>query len=134
LFFLSKKTKKWIHVEGEILKAELSITKNMGEELMTSYNAKVKYQYTVDRKKYVSLRIFYGDYMQTNLSRNPENTIKKYSEAKKVDVYYNPTKPSCSVLETGINSFIYKELFIGILFLVISFSMILKESVFRSIF
>jgi hypothetical protein len=131
LFILSRKTKKWASVEGEILNSKLEFS-DIGEE--ATYKAKVGYQYVVEGKKYFSERVFYGDYIGKNLSYGPKSIVKKYSKEGKVSVYYNIKHPSSSVLETGINSVIYRELFIGILFLALSVFMVVKESFFLSVF
>jgi hypothetical protein len=121
-------------VEGEIVSSELGVYTDIGEALQTSYKAKVKYQYSVEGEKYTSKRVFYGGYMHTNLPYGPKRTLKKYLKGDKVVVYYNPANHRQSVLETGINSIIYRELFIGILFSVLSIFMVIKESFLRSIF
>jgi hypothetical protein len=134
LFYCSIATKKWLSVKGEIVYSKLDVTRNMGEELMTSYKACIKYQYVIGREKYFSGRVFYGDYIERNFSVKPNRTIKKYIVGKTVQVYYSPTNNNNSVLETGVNATIYRELFVGILFLALSVFMVLQEDVLHSLF
>jgi hypothetical protein len=120
--------------DGKVLNSKLDITKNLGKGLRTFYKAEVKYQYIIKGKEYFSERIYYGDYIGKNRSSGPKSIVEKYSKGEKIPVYYNPKHPSSSVLETGINSVIYRELFIGILFLALSVFMVMKESFFLSVF
>jgi hypothetical protein len=135
VFILSKQTKEWLSIEGKIYKSKLEvINQDIDDNMGVSHKLHIEYQYIIEGNTYCSERIYIGDYIRRNFSRHVKSLANKYAKDKKVLVYYNPDNLKHSVLEKGVHSIIYRELFIGILFLVISFSMILKESVFRSIF
>jgi hypothetical protein len=134
LFILSRNTQKWLPIKGKINKSKLEITnQDIGNDMSVSYKAKIEYQYVIADNTYFSQRIFIGDYIKRNFSRSVESLINKYAKNKEVLVYYNSNNPKCSVLETGVHSVIYRELFIGILFVVISIVMKVEEPFFVSL-
>lgn len=133
LFIISKRTIKWKVTEGKILNSYVENISINTEDGGSSYKANIKYQYNIDGIEYTSKRIFWGDYICTNMSWSPKKIVNKYHIQKKVTIYYHPKKFKKSVLETGVNSIIYREGIIGICFILLSILMIVKESFFISL-
>ena len=134
LFILSRNTKKWLSIEGKINKSKLEITnQDIGNDMSVSHKANIEYQYVISENTYYSERVFIGDYIRRNFFRSVEPIVDKYAKDKKVLVYYNPNNPKRSVLETGIHFVIYRELFVGIFFVVLSIVMKMQESFFVSL-
>ena len=128
LLFLSKQTKEWLPVESIIDTSEMEIlNKDIGNDDGISYKANVKYQYMVGKNIYSSKKIFIGDYIIRNFPRSVKILINRYIEGKIVLAYYNPKHPNKSVLEIGVHAAIYRELFVGILFLLLSVIMLVCE-------
>ena len=99
LFILSKNTQKWLSIEGKINKSKLEITnQDIGNDMSVSYKANIEYQYVVEENIYNSERVFIGDYIRRNTSRNVKSLVNKYAKDDKVLVYYNPNNPKHSVL------------------------------------
>jgi len=119
---------------GKINNSKMEIIyQDIGNDRNASYKAKVEYQYVINGNTYFSKKIFIGDYTRRNFPFSVKSFIKNYTKDKEVLVYYNPTDFKSSVLETGVHSIIYRELFAGILFVVLSIIMITKESFFVSL-
>ncbi|MDR0863482.1 MAG: DUF3592 domain-containing protein [Candidatus Symbiothrix sp.] len=134
VFILSKQTKEWLSVEGKIYKSRLEvINQDIDDNMGVSHKLHIEYQYIIEGNTYCSERIFIGDYIRRNFSRHVKSLANKYAKDKKVLVYYNPNNLKRSVLETGVHPVIYRELFIGILFVVISIVMKVEESFFISL-
>lgn len=134
LFMLSKQTKKWLSVKGVIDASNLETTnQDIGNDMSVSYKANVKYQYEVEGKVYFSERIFIGDYIRRNLSRNVKKLTNKYSKGEVVLVYYNPKYPNKAILEIGVHPLIYRELLVGILFFILFTIMLSEKSLFVSL-
>ena len=131
LFIMSKQTEEWLCVEGKIDKSKMDVYYGYDAN---SYKTNVQYQYIVEEKKYVSKRIYYGDYTLKTFPCSVKKIVNKYTKGKTVLVYYNPQHPNKSVLETGVHTVIYRGLVAGILVLLLSVVMFLKESFFTSFF
>ena len=106
---------------------------DIGNDMSVSYKVNIQYQYVIERNTYYSEKVFIGDYIRLNTSRNVETLVNKYAKDNKILVYYNPNNPKRSVLETGVHSVIYRELFVGILFVAISIVLKAEESFFVSL-
>ena len=126
IFILSKRNKNWKITEGEIISSKMQESLDVG----AMYQADIQYKYVIGEKEYFSKRIFYGHYLGKNFPKSIKTLINKYVKGKKVLVYYNPKHPDKSVLETGVHTIIYQELFAGILFVVLSIVMKIHESFF----
>ena len=131
LFAKSKATKNWIPIEGKILN---SCIQSSYWADSNSHTVKIEYQYTVNNKIYFSKKIFYGDCTSMNSLRYAKKMLGKYVYQKKFIVYYNPYDPRKSVLEARVNPLLYKELFVGIFFVLLSIAMMVEESFFISLF
>lgn len=124
---ISKDTKKWPSVRGEMLNSEID-RYDVGENF--SYKTNIEYQYILNKKIYKSNRIFYGDFLRTNFMYTSKGKMKEYIENKELNVYYNPQKPYRSVLKVGINSAIYNFLVVAICCILLGIAMIINKSFF----
>ena len=130
IFILSKKSTKWRITEGKIISSEMNEILDGG----SSYYADIQYKYTIGEEEYFSDRIFYGNNIGKNLPFSSKTLVNKYVKEKKVIVYYNPRNPNESVLETGVHAVVYRALFSGILFLLLSVILFFYEDFFVSVF
>ena len=64
------------------------------------YGANVRYQYTVNGKKFSSSRVFFGQ-CSTNRIQESNEILEKYPSNTPVVVYYDPKNPQSAVLEPG---------------------------------
>lgn len=127
IFVISKRSKKWKIIEGEIIISKMDES-TLGEGVQ--YKAIIHYKYTIEKKEYFSNRIFYGDYIERNFSKSVKSLVNKYRQGEKVLVFYNPLHPSWSVLESGVHIVIYRELLAGILLIFFAILMFMKNSLF----
>lgn len=125
---MSRKTKKWNSVKGKVLSSNIDSIKYVGEDADQLYKARVEYQYSVNGESYSSRKIFYGDYLRSNIPWRAKKIIKKYAKDETVTVYYNPEKPKESVLEIGVNFVVYKTLFVSALFISLAIVIKMNES------
>jgi hypothetical protein len=81
----------WIKVDGEIITAKLTPTRNQ------RMRADFYYVYVVNQKRIVNSRIGFGP------SGEASKLMEKYPLFSIVPVYYDPTDPEKSVVEPGFN-------------------------------
>jgi len=110
LLSMSFQTKKWPETLGIIIESKLCESSSSGEYNTKSYKAKIRYSYIINNKEYHSTRVFWGSWIEIETPNPAKRIIKKYPSNMKVTVYYNPFNPKQSVLETGVNSVIYRIL------------------------
>ena len=93
----------WPYVQGKVTQLDLIERKrsNKNSDIISVHSAKIKYQYIVDDKNYVSTQLKLAE-------RNKEKILslieKEYASGSKVTVYYNPENPSQSTLQQGLSS------------------------------
>ena len=130
LFILSKRSKNWKTTEGVVIGSKMREILDEG----SSYYTDIQYRYVIEEEEYCSNRVFYGNNIGKNLPFSSKALVNKYVKGKKVIVYYNPRNPNESVLETGVHAVVYRALFTGILFLLLSVIMFFNEELFVSFF
>lgn len=117
LVYRAKKNKQWNTTNGKILVSELSgftwDTDNTGQ----SYTVKIKYQYIVDGEKYISKKVYYGDWIAISFSSYMQTMVAQYKVGGGCTVYYNPQNPRKSVLKSGVALPIYSLLLSALLFM-----------------
>ncbi len=90
----------WPSVEGQVVHSEATgkwSTDSQGKAVMR-YKADIRFRYTVDGKSYDGARVaFYGALIDT--MAKAQAACDHYPVGTKMPVYYNPKKPSDSVLE-----------------------------------
>jgi hypothetical protein len=99
------KTKSWPKTAGKIVSSELyeakRLTKNGSS--ITVYSADIEYIYNVNCNEYFSKKIKWIDHNSNN-KRHHQEVVGKYPINRIVEVFYNPKKPSISLLEPGFGS------------------------------
>lgn len=111
-------TKTWQYALGTITRSELS--EDLDSEGEKLYKFVIEYSYTLDGTEYKGKTIFIGDGFYTNDKSKVDEYLKKFVVFQRVSVYYNPKKPKMSVLEKGLNKYILRGFFIGILCILIA--------------
>lgn len=82
----------------------------------TKYSSKIEYEYRINKAIYVGQNV--QIVMAENRRRDPaKKKVGQYSVGSNVTVYYNPKKPSDSVLEPGIPLKVYLQLALGLIML-----------------
>ena len=66
-----------------------------------SYSVRVKYSYIVEGSNYDGNTVGFGT-MSHNERSDAQEELKSYPKGKTIDVYYDPEKPSDSVLNKGV--------------------------------
>jgi len=110
---IEERSAEWPQVyDGKVLASSVVETRTES----VSYSVKVRYEYTVDGVRNTSDRIKFG--AVSGGKRSAEATWERYPAGSLVTVYYDPEKPSSSVLErdmeAGSNFFV---LLIGLVIL-----------------
>jgi hypothetical protein len=93
----AQESPKWSTTDGIIISSGIKESK---DEDSTTYEANVRYEYTIGEKRYSSNQVSFGQYG----SSDPEHTqsiVRRYKKGQKVNVYVNPAHPDKSVLEPG---------------------------------
>lgn len=98
----------WKKAEGKIIKSKLK--KDSSTISYDTYLPDIEYEYTVKGKKFVGNRIFINDF------ESDKNTIQrlidKFPEGSKVKVFYNPFRPSESILLRSYHSGMFIQLLV----------------------
>lgn len=119
LFFMSIRTTSWECIEGVIVDARVKRSTNV--DYADAFTLKVKYKYILNDKEIISKRVFFGDFIGANFSNHYKKQVQNYNQCNAINVYYNPKKPVQSVLEKGIHFIIFRELIVGIIFIMLCF-------------
>ena len=98
LLILAHASRNWPSVEGRVTTSEITKANVGGEQV--SWQPKIEYTYKVDCRDYVSKTI--GYHMSGGTTADASSmTVADYPSGKSVSVFYDPTRPSRSVLEPG---------------------------------
>lgn len=103
---------KWSTTDGVIISSEVQEHK---DDDSTTYQANVRYQYTVRAQPYFSDQVSFGQYG----SGDPDHArsiVRRYPTGQKVSVHFNPVDPQKSVLEPGDSGASYLLLGAGTVF------------------
>jgi hypothetical protein len=99
----ARQSESWPSTEGEIAhSAVLYQTDTAPDRSIATYKADVAYRYEVKGASYTSSRISVVDFAST--SNRAQQIAQRYPDKSRIQVYYNPSDPSESVLETGNTS------------------------------
>ncbi|MBF0407852.1 MAG: DUF3592 domain-containing protein [Candidatus Riflebacteria bacterium] len=109
LIYKAKISEKWPKIKGEITKLEI-IKKTKKKSV--SYRPSIEYKYLVNNSNYVGNRISFWDLSSSDKSEI-ENSLRTFDTKKAVEVYYNPSSPSDSVLLPGTNWGVWQPFFGG---------------------
>ncbi len=117
----SFESKNWPIVEGRVVSSEVKTFEDKRrdsqghEKIVFIYGAEISYEYFVDKIKYSSNKISFGDYKSESENRAKE-IVDKYPVEKQIKVHYNPENHSLSVIESGASWNTYFILAIGLFF------------------
>jgi hypothetical protein len=75
-------------------------------DISTTYGASIQYEYNVSGQEIQGTRRSFTD-MRTNSVRRAEQILARYPQDSSVTVYHHPDKPSLSVLEPGVEWWMY---------------------------
>ncbi len=106
----AKRSAAWPQVKGKVLTSRVSRREG-------SYSVRLEYEYAVDGVQYTSDRIKFGATVTVGSGKEEANAItERYPVGSEVTVYYDPHKPSRSVLEREVEA---RANFIDVLFAVL---------------
>ena len=90
-------TGDWPETEGVVTSSEVYTSES--SEGGTTYCLDISYEYTVDNVNYTGYRVSYSS--EDSCDSWSQNADDDYPEGKTIPVYYDPSDPGESVLETG---------------------------------
>ena len=131
---LGFESRTWPSTEARILQSVVEReTSGSGTDRITSYHAKVTYEFTVDGVTYKGDRVASTD-VSRGKSAHARRIVKRYPKGSSARVYYMPDKPGKCLLEPGFRgvTFIFLSvglcvLALGIVFLVAQISVMRDE-------
>lgn len=93
-YLWAKDSVDWPRVKGEVLSSYIKSSSK-------KYRAMVEFGYSVEGKEYIGNLICFT-YDGHATTSTAESYVNDYSEGSTVNVYYNPSSPSVSVLKPGL--------------------------------
>lgn len=130
---LANSSKNWKKTRGKVLLSELNVIKNTGET-DRSFSPKVKYQYKVNNREYISTRIYFGNKIASSFKKRKSlRIIDNYPNDKVIEVFYNPMNENLSVLEPGVKSEPVSLLIVGIIFTVLGYVFFINPGFFMNL-
>jgi hypothetical protein len=106
------KSVRWPSVNGTVISSYVS---ESSDDDGTTYGADVQYDYVVNDQAHTGDRVSHGD-VSTGDPSYAQKIVARYSEGQSVNVYYDPTDPAKSVLETGFTPGLLLPLGLGTVF------------------
>jgi len=107
----------WPHTKGEVVDSQIAFhsSSSEGSPGEPRYFIRVRYQYTVNGRKYLSRRISLTRQTITCQYRSTAEIIQKqqYGQGQTIRVYYNPDKPQSATLDKSVNNKVLLLLFLG---------------------
>ena len=100
IVLMARASASWPHVTGRVVSS--SVGSDHGDGSIT-YQAKIRYEFSVNGTTLNGDRVAYGDHSSSNRSR-AERIASRYPEEKQVDVYYRPSGPEECLLEPGMQT------------------------------
>jgi hypothetical protein len=130
------RTRRWPTAPGTIVSAEeLQHSREMPPEAgggtRIHYDARIHYEYSVGRVHIGSTVVRLGPTESSNEAR-AQSTLARYLPGQQVPVSYNPKDPTDSVLEPGLHPLDFSRALVGLILLVLAFSMELVARWFAS--
>ena len=118
----ANESRNWPMTSGKIIVMELWGRRNIDGRMVEAENLKVKYEYEINNKKYVSkTSAFYTLHYPEAM-----NFFNSTRGSRGVDVYYNPLNPAQSVLIRGPHpNKPHGDLILGSVFIVIGLAPLL---------
>lgn len=100
----------WPVVRGKINYARVQSRRTNNR---TDYTASIRYSYSINGTSYTGNEITASDKNFKTRSR-ADAALRPYPVGSEVDVYYNPSKPQQSVLETGLPMNVFLLMGVGV--------------------
>lgn len=97
----------WPSVMGEVKSSEILSRSESGEGCGVEHSARIYYSYVVNGVKLENESGIHSVVEEWGNRENAEFEIRKYASLLGVRVFYDPRKPSQSLLKTGIASSYY---------------------------
>lgn len=111
----------WPFIEGVIVDSEMEYHRS--NEGGGTYHARVLYDYRVGGELFTGDRVAYGDYGSSDAS-HARSIVNRYPKGQAVYVYYDPSEPKESVLETGVKAQAFFLPVFGLVFLIAGLFMV----------
>lgn len=101
-------SRNWPSTEGKVVHSGVQSHQSMDDDgdISTTYGASIQYSYNVSGQEIQGTRRSFTD-MRTNSVRRAEQILARYPQDSSVTVYHHPDKPSLSVLEPGVEWWMY---------------------------
>jgi len=94
-------SRQWPAAEGKLSYAFTRESEAAaGKNKTKTYEAALRYDYTVEGRVYTGEQLFFG-YRGTGNRANTEAIVQRYKKTTPLRVHYNPANPALSVLEPG---------------------------------
>ncbi len=101
---LANTSQSWQGTQGRVIASEIkkSTSNDSDYGQSTSYEAVVRYMYSVAGKEYTGERVSFG--VKNSSEKLARETVARYPMDTSVTVYYDPKKPEQAVLEQASSS------------------------------
>jgi len=108
-----KKSSAWPSVRATVKSAEVEVKREYDEDgEHVYYYPRIHYDYQVGEQSYTGFR---HKLLNASMSkRKAYEFVSHFSQGDIITAYYNPEKPTESVLVTGVQKYLYVVLAIGI--------------------
>ncbi len=116
-------SQNWPTVQGILVKVHLWGKRLVNSEMQAANKLAVEYEYTVQENKYTGISVTFYTLMY------PEtfNFAEDHPENSSVDVFYNPSNPSESVLIPGLRKDKpYSDLILAVLTIIIGVALVVS--------
>ena len=99
------RTKYWPKAIGQVTSSKLHESKRITKNgvAITVYSADIEYTYKVNSEDYSSKKIKWVDHRSNNM-RHHQELVDTYFIGQRVEVFYNPKKPSIGLLQPGFSA------------------------------
>lgn len=121
------RTRRWPTAPGKVVSAEelqhqRALPEEAGGGSRTHYEARIHYEYSVGRIHIGSTVVRLGP-TETSSEQQAQATLSRYLPGQTVQVAYNPSDPTESVLEPGLHPLDFTRAGVGGVLLVLAFTM-----------
>ncbi len=121
------RTRSWPRAPGTVVSTEelqhqRQMPESAGGGTRIHYEARVHYEYNVGRVHIGSTVVRLGP-TETSNEQQVQATLARYLPGQTVQVAYNPRDPTDSVLEPGLHPLDFTRAGVGVVLLVLAFSM-----------
>jgi len=117
--WLGNASRSWLQTKGTIVISEVHQISHKPK-----FFPRIKYEYQVNRKSFLSRILFIGHFIKTYTEDFSRNMVTQYPKGLDTQVYYNPSYPSLSVLEPGINKGVISNLITRMIICIICYALL----------